>query len=178
MFEKWPTVPIRILARCALLTVVCAGCGPIQSSGAISESTERLEVAERLEAAKYARYRYNKARLLLAEAKLKHGHGHYEIARQWAEQAGDLATEAAGNARSRKELERRRLRFRKGSRTPTPGKRPLQTGPKTKPTDPAATPGKAKPGTGKPATGKPVERKKILPPNTGRRKILPPGMKK
>jgi hypothetical protein len=153
-----------VSAFCVFVASLATGCGPLHAATAISDGTVILEQAERSGAEKYARYHFTKARLLLAEAKKRNGYGQYEVARQWASEARDLAAEANRKARARQELDRRRTRM-KPKTAPIAPKTP-KTKPKTKP-DPK-TPGT----TPKPPSEK---RKPLLPPPT-RTKILPPSM--
>jgi len=74
----------------------------------IERSSKLVEQASVSGAEKYARYEMTKAGEYLYQARLKRGHGHYEIAEIWAERAGMLAVEAKRLALQRKNLERLR----------------------------------------------------------------------
>jgi hypothetical protein len=82
----------------------------MQSSAAISDSHLLLTEAEKDGASKYAKYEYFKAAALLKEAKIKEGYGEFEAARDYAKQARTLAKLARQTAKSRRDLELRRVR--------------------------------------------------------------------
>ena len=96
-----------------LLAIACLaglGCAPVQSATAISGGAEALAEAERQAAPKYAKYEYAKAEALLEEAKTKQGYAEYEVARQYADQARELALEASKAAVRRRDMELRRVK--------------------------------------------------------------------
>ena len=82
----------------------------MRSSDAISTSHDSLAAAEKDGAAKYAKYEYFKALAFLKEAKLRKGYGEYEAAENYAEQANKLAKQSQQTAKSRRDLELRRVR--------------------------------------------------------------------
>ena len=94
----------------AVVILVLIGCGPIRSSSAISNTQSLLIDAEKDGASKYARYQYFKATALLKEAKIKEGYGEFEAAASYAEEAEALARQSRLTARSRRDLELRRVR--------------------------------------------------------------------
>jgi hypothetical protein len=94
----------------AILILVLIGCGPIRSSSAISTTQSLLIDAEKDGAAKYARYQYFKATALLKEAKIKEGYGEFEAAADYAREAEALAKQSRLTAKSRRDLELRRVR--------------------------------------------------------------------
>lgn len=145
----------QALLACLLLW----GCGPIQASNAIGMSKANIQEAADSGAEKYARYEYFKALAFLAQARLKNGYGEYQIARNYALRASDLAKEARATASRRRDLELRRIRgkqklrprVRPPKRPRTPGARPA---PKARPTTPTT----------------PVKRRQILPPGLQKKK--------
>jgi len=140
--------------------VLCAplvGCGAVNATAAITDSSAVLVEAEQKGATRYARYEYYKATAYLAQAKNKNGYGEFQVAKAWAERAGELAKEARETASRRRDLELRRIRGKQqfqrkhNPRRKTPRrirpknpniKRPLKTPTKTGP----------------------VKRRKLLPP--------------
>jgi hypothetical protein len=73
-------------------------------------SDVKLADADRDGAATYAKYPYFKAVALLKQAKLKDGHGEFEVAWDYAARAGVLADEARQTSKARRDLELRRVR--------------------------------------------------------------------
>ncbi len=106
--------------RLATLVVglLLVGCGPMHSAHMIKRSTKLVDNAAEVGAGKYARYEMTKAGEYLHQARLKRGHGQYEIAEIWAEKAGMLAVEARRLALQRKNLERLRKMGRSQSTRP------------------------------------------------------------
>ncbi|HIA01317.1 MAG TPA: DUF4398 domain-containing protein [Myxococcales bacterium] len=94
----------------AIVILVLIGCGPIRSSSAISTTQSLLSDAEKDGASKYARYQYFKAVALLNEAKIREGYGEFEAAANYAEEAEALARQSRLTAKSRRDLELRRVR--------------------------------------------------------------------
>ena len=89
-------IPVAVVSLC----LMC--CASLDASNAIDASAKALLAAENQGAAEYARYKYTKAELLLTAAKIRNGHGDFQIAQEWAGKAQLLASDAEQTARSRK----------------------------------------------------------------------------
>ena len=150
----------------ALLTA----CGPINAASAIADGESQLARAKAIDAATHAKYHYTKARLLLVEAKQRNGYGEYQVAREWANEARELASEAFRTARARQELKRRRIRV-KPKAIPKPSEpkstTPTQLVPKRPDPKTGKVPPKTTPAPAKKRPLKPPPRRKILPPSFG-----------
>lgn len=140
-------------------------CASLDASHAINASAKALQAAENQGAAKYARYKYTKAELLLTAAKERNGHGDFRIAQEWAGKAKVLASDAEQTARSRKNLEEQKDRIKRAA------ERNEKTTPKS--VSPTVKRKVKKTSGAKPSKPQP-QRKRLLPPPRNKRRLLPP----
>jgi len=85
-----------LLALIALATL--AGCGPIQSTGALIDADVELEGARAAGAATGAPYEFASAEAYLHKAREKVGYAHYEAAITFASKSRELSKEARKKA--------------------------------------------------------------------------------
>ena len=150
-------------ARYALLLLpLSVSCVSLSAARNIQLATENVDTARRDDADKYAKYEVTKAGLYLDEARVRNGHGDFEVADKYATTAAELGQTAAQLARQRKDLERRR------------GKPAAEEAPAAvDPTAPVIIPGL-------PIENAPVRERPVFTPppvdGSGKPKLLPPGM--
>jgi hypothetical protein len=88
----------RLLALAVLAAAPLAGCGPVQSTGALIDADVELEGARAAGAATAAPYEFTSAEAYLHKAREKAGHAQYQAAADLAARARDLAKEARTKA--------------------------------------------------------------------------------
>ncbi|MEC8022632.1 MAG: hypothetical protein VX223_01770 [Myxococcota bacterium] len=152
-------IPVAVVSLC----LMC--CASLDASNAIDASAKALLAAENQGAAEYARYKYTKAELLLTAAKIRNGHGDFQIAQEWAGKAQLLASDAEQTARSRKNLEEQKDRIKRAAERSEKAT-PKNVAPKLN------REGK-KTNSAKPRKPQP-KRKRLLPPPRNKRRLLPP----
>jgi hypothetical protein len=85
-------------AAVAVLGVLVAGCGPIQSTAYLLDADAMLEAARAAQADKLAPYEWTAAGLYRAKSREEVGYAEYEQAVDYARKAVDYATRARDGA--------------------------------------------------------------------------------
>ncbi len=89
---------MRFLLALPALALALAGCGPIQSTGALIDADVEIEAARSAGAANVAPYEFTSAEAYLHKAREVAGYARYEAATEFASKARDIAIEAKKKA--------------------------------------------------------------------------------
>ena len=104
---------LKVLITSAVVLV--SACGPIQVATAVGDAEEAIEMAQKADAERHARYEYWMAILFLEKAKRVDGRAEYEAASQMAMESMNFAkaaVEAAGKEKMRQQVMQQRLKAR------------------------------------------------------------------